>query len=181
MEKLKDSPEGIQNGADEERGKKNKKSFFRFMTVFAVILLAVVLFKFYGANAITGNAIIDSGDGKVQIAKMHVEGGNYIIEPNSFEFGVPVRIEADMSQMPGCSKSIVISAFKVRKSLTANDNIIEFTPDKAGTFNIACSMNMYKGKFTVLQSDGVKSDYAEQASTTGHTCGASGGGCGCGG
>ena len=95
--------------------------------------------------------------------------------------GVPVRIEADMSQMPGCSKSIVISAFKVRKSLTANDNIIEFTPDKAGTFNIACSMNMYKGKFTVLQSDGVKSDYAEQASTTGHTCGASGGGCGCGG
>jgi plastocyanin domain-containing protein len=83
--------------------------------------------------------------------------------------------------MPGCSKSVVISAFNVKKNLNANDNIIEFTPDKAGTFNIVCSMNMYKGTFTVLQADGAQSNYVEKTSTAGATCGAGGGGCGCGG
>ena len=83
--------------------------------------------------------------------------------------------------MPGCSKSVVISAFNIRKVLSSDDNVIEFTPDKAGTFNIACSMNMYKGTFTILQSDGTKSNYVEQASAAGRTCGGGSGGCGCGG
>ena len=183
MENLNNSSKKI----DEELGKKNRKSFFRFVIVFAVVLLAVMLFKFYGANAIlnnnsviTGNAIANS-DGNAQTAKMYVEGSQYIIEPNSFKVGVPVRIEADMSQMPGCSKSVMIPSFNVRKSLSVSNNVIEFTPDKSGTFNIACSMNMYRGEFTVLQSDGTKSNYVEQASSTESTCGGGGGGCGCGG
>ena len=69
---------------------------------------------------------------------------------SEFEKDIPVRIEADMGKMPGCSKSIVISAFNVRKTVTSGDNLIEFTPTKTGTFTIACSMNMYRGVFTVV-------------------------------
>jgi plastocyanin domain-containing protein len=117
---------------------------------------------------------------EAQVVKLSVEGGNYVLVPSEVKKGVPVRIEADVSKMPGCSRGVVISSFNVRKNFNENDNTIEFTPTKAGTFNIACSMNMYKGTFTVLEDDGSKSTYVDQALPKGSSCGA-GGGCGCGG
>ncbi|MBS3071372.1 cupredoxin domain-containing protein [Candidatus Pacearchaeota archaeon] len=133
------------------------------------------------SNLVTGNSILENA-GNVQIVKMYVENGKYIITPSEFKRGDIVRIEADMSKMPGCSKSIVISAFNIRKTLTNTNNVIEFKAEKAGTFNIVCSMNMYKGVFTILEYDGSKSNFVEQASSGGHSCGGSGGGCGgCGG
>lgn len=112
--------------------------------------------------------------GNVQIVKLSVVNGRYVLEPSTVKKGIPVRLEADLSKMPGCSKSVVISTFNVNKYLTPEDNIIEFTPNKAGIFNIACSMNMYKGTFEVLESDETRSNYVQPSSN-------SGGGCGCGG
>ena len=163
--------------------------------IFGFIILAIAVAMFFSGsfgggvtassgaqNKLSGNVAANSEYvGDAQIVKMRIENGRYILEPSSIKVGTPVRIEADLSQMPGCSKSVVISAFNIRKVLSSDDNVIEFTPDKAGTFNIACSMNMYKGTFTILQSDGTKSDYVEKASATGSTCGGAGGGCGCGG
>jgi plastocyanin domain-containing protein len=146
-----------------------------------VLILVVAIFMFAGSgNAkLNGNAI--NSNGEVQIIKLSVQGSNYVLSPSQVKVGVPVRIEADIPNMPGCSKSIVISSFNIRKTVTTTDNIIEFTPDKAGTFNIACSMNMYRGTFTVLQNDGSKSTYVQPASASGGSCGGSGGRCGCGG
>jgi plastocyanin domain-containing protein len=174
-----------ENNSNEEGLNGNQKSFLKFLAVFTIVLMAIFIFKFYGANIIpssaSGNVVASTGE--VQVVKMHVEGSQYVMEPSSFKVGVPVRIEADITRMPGCSKSIVISEFNIRKSLSASNNVIEFTPTKAGTFNIACSMNMYRGTFTVLDANGAKSNYVQQApsSGTGGSCGASGGGCGCGG
>lgn len=153
-------------------------------TLLLIILLLVVgtgAFVMSGnsEDSIGGNAISNSNfNGQAVTSTLKVVGSQYVLEPSSFKKGVPVKIQADMSQMPGCSKSIVISAFNVRKNLNANDNIIEFTPNKAGTFNIACSMNMYRGTFTVLESDGSKTNYVEPTSTKGGTCGGGCGGCG---
>ena len=129
---------------------------------------------------IAGGVINGANVGEVQVVKLYVEGGNYVLEPSTVKQGIRVRIEADVSRMPGCSKSVVIPSFNIAKGVNSQDNIIEFTPDKSGTFNIVCSMNMYKGTFEVLESDGTKSDYVEKTPAGGHTCGA-GGGCGCGG
>ena len=149
-----------------------------------IIILVAAMFIFIGAgNAKVTENIINPNE-KVQIVKLSVENGKYILDPPEIKKGVPVRIEADMSKMPGCSKSIVIASFNIRKTLNSKDNTIEFTPDKAGTFNIACSMNMYRGTFVVLEDDGGKSNYVEQNIQSGSTCGmATGGsgGCGCGG
>jgi plastocyanin domain-containing protein len=146
-----------------------------------IIIVVAAIFLLSGAGSVnpTGNAIGSKGD--AQIVKLSVVNGQYIMNPSEVKKGIPVRIEADISKMPGCSKSIVIPAFNVRKTVTSDDNIIEFTPDKAGVFNIACSMNMYRGTFQVLESDGSKSNYVDKAAPTGASCGASGGGCGCGG
>ena len=161
----------------------------------AIVIIVIVfgaLFIRGSDNATIGKTILPNSlsnsldNGKVQIAKLSVVNGKYVMNPSEFKVGVPVRIEADMANMPGCSKTIVIPSFNVRKSFTSTDNSVEFTPDKAGTFNIACSMNMYKGTFTVLQGDGTKANYVEQApvSSTGGSCGmakSGSGGCGCGG
>lgn len=167
-------------------------SYKNLYTIGFFIIAAVLIIMFFKGsgnataiqstgNVVNANGIASQVSGDVQLAKMKVVGREYVIEPNSFKVGVPVRIEADINQMPGCSKGVVISAFNIRKSLTENNKVIEFTPNQAGTFNIACSMNMYKGTFTVLQSDGTKSNYIEKASTSGGSCGSGGGGCGCGG
>ena len=135
-------------------------------------------------NETTGNVINGvTGDvsGDVQIVKMHVEGSQYIFEPSSVKKGVSVRLEADISRMPGCSKSVISSELGIRKTFNSKDNTLDFTPNKAGTFYIACSMNMYKGTLTVLESDGSKSNYVQKPTSSGMTCGAGGGGCGCGG
>ena len=145
-----------------------------------VVVLVVALFIFVGSGnaTTTGNTILNS-KGNVQVVKLSVVNGNYVMSPSQVKMGVPVRIEANIAQMPGCSKSFVMPAFNIRKTFTSTDNIVEFTPDKAGVFNVMCSMNMYKGTLTVLQSDGSKSNYVETSSpSTTSGSGSSGGGCG---
>ncbi len=173
------------NKSSEEQPKGNMENKIGWVfAALSIMALIFVLFAMSGnassSQTSSGNAIINSNSAEnAQVAKMYVKNSKYILEPSTFKVGVPVRIEADMLQMPGCSKSVSISAFNVRKTLTSSDNVIEFTPTKAGTFNIACSMNMYVGTFTVLDANGAKSNYAETA-PKGGTCGGSGGG-GCGG
>ena len=154
--------------------------------VLAGLVIAVILYSIMTASgagsSFTGFSVSQNtgqANGNAQLVKLYVEGSKYIMVPATLKVGTPVRIEADLSRMPGCSKSVVISGLGIRTSLSEGNNIIEFTPTKAGTFNIACSMNMYKGTFTVLQADGSKTNYVEPAPVGGHTCGGgSGGGCG---
>lgn len=160
---------------------KIKKNNLYVAGTFAIILVGA-LFLLSGSgkavSPLTGSVI---GNQNVQIVKLSVSGGNYVLEPSEVKVGIPVRLEADMNKMPGCSRSVVIPSFGVRKNLNEKDNIIEFTPDKSGTFNIACSMNMYTGTFTVVGVDGAKSNYVEQALPSGGGCGMGGGCGGCGG
>ena len=122
---------------------KYKNLFFILLTLAIIVIAGVFLIR--GENTTS-----DSVTGNAQVVKLWVEGGNYVLSPAEFKKDVPVRIEADISRTPGCSRSIVISAFNVRKIVSESDNVIEFTPTKTGTFNIACSMNMYRGTFTVV-------------------------------
>jgi plastocyanin domain-containing protein len=141
-----------------------------------VIIVAVAIFMFAGSGnaSLSGDTIFNS-KGNVQVVKLSVVNGNYVMSPSQVKMGIPVRIEADMTNMPGCSKSFVMPSFNIRKTFTTTDNTVEFTPDKAGVFNVMCSMNMYKGSFTVLESDGSKPSYVEASSTP--STGNSGGGC----
>lgn len=150
-----------------------------------MIVIVLVVAGFFLLPASNGEKIkitSANNNGEIQVVKMHVEGSQYVLEPSTVKMGVPVRLEADISRMPGCSKSFVISEFGVRKVFSSGDNTLEFTPNKAGTFYIACSMNMYKGSLTVLESNGAKSAYVqtEPAASSG-SCSINGGGCGCGG
>jgi len=111
----------------------------------------------------------------VQEVQLSVQGGNYMPNPIRVKVGVPVRLVADIANMPGCSKSVVMRDFGVSKTVQAGDNVIEFTPTQSGTFSFSCSMGMYRGTVIVEGADGTVANYAGAAAP------AATGGCGCGG
>ena len=157
---------------------KIKKSTLYLIGIIAVIAFGGILLF---SNSTKALSELSKENNEIQEVKLSTNGGNYVLEPAELKKDVLVRLEADLSKMPGCSRSIVIPAFDVSKTFSTNDNKVEFIPNKAGTFNIACSMNMYKGIFTVLESDGAKSDYIEKKTATESSCSGNSGGCGCGG
>ncbi|MBS3142406.1 cupredoxin domain-containing protein [Candidatus Woesearchaeota archaeon] len=77
-------------------------------------------------------------------------GNNY--EPNiiTVNQGVPVRITMDMNEVRGCFRSVVIPQLGIRKTFTESDNVLEFTPDKKGTYPFSCAMGMGTGKIVVV-------------------------------
>ncbi len=154
-----------------------KKNTLYTLGTILIIIMGIAFLSLSSSNPITGSVVYD---GEAQIVKLSVVNGQYVFEPTSVKKGIPVRLEADISSMPGCSKSVISSELGIRKTFSSNDNSLEFNPSKAGTFYFACSMNMYKGTLTVLESDGSKSNYVQTPSSSGASCGSSGGGCGCG-
>ena len=144
-----------------------------------IILIGIVFLSLSSSKPLNSNVIYNNQD--VQVVKLSVVNGRYVFEPASVKKDIPVRLEADISKMPGCSKSVISSELGIRKTFNSNDNTLEFTPNKAGNFYFACSMNMYKGNLIVLESDGTKSNYVQAPQSSGGSCGTGGGGCGCGG
>ncbi len=94
--------------------------------------------------------VINATESNVQIATLYVSGSKYVLEPSTFKKNIPVKIVADISRMPGCSKAVTIPAFRVLDYVDTKDNTILFTPTKTGIFSIACSMSMYTGLFNVV-------------------------------
>lgn len=148
----------------------------------------------YSTNQVASNSLAgtgniatttDTGSGTVQNAKLALVDFSYKMTPNKLTVGVPVRVEVDASTLAGCMTTVVIKDFGVRKRITAKDNIIEFTPDKTGTFWITCGMGMGPGSFEVVKTDGTSDPNAQATAkappSSGGSCGAGGGGCGCGG
>jgi len=131
----------------------------RNVIIFAVTILliagiAIVLVMSNNGSSVDNTVpVIPDKDpvltGEYQDVKLSVSGGTYILTPSVLKKDIPVRMEADLSTVRGCARDVVISAFGVRKYVKTGDNIITFTPTKTGTINIACSMNMYRGTFTV--------------------------------
>jgi copper chaperone CopZ len=168
-------------------------------------ILALDVFKTYKATALSESAdqsnqlnvagastsnFVGSTDGGlaavtngVQVVQLSVQGSNYYPNPIRVKTGIPVQLVADINNMPGCSKSIVIPEFGVRKVVSTSDNVIEFTPDKSGTFNFSCSMNMFRGQIVVENVDGSVAAFTGSAPATvssGSSCGSGSCGCGCG-
>lgn len=68
--------------------------------------------------------------------------------------GVPARIVFDQKGTTECSAKVKISDFGVAATdlPKGQQTTVEFTPDKSGTFNFTCGMDMLKG--TLLVEEG---------------------------
>jgi hypothetical protein len=143
----------------------------------------------FGGNTLqnANNAVQDIGtktvvENGVQNVRLFLNDDfQYQLDPPVLRKGIPVKMEVDMGTVAGCMTNIVIPGFNIRKSVSKGNNIIEFTPDKSGKFQISCSMGMGRSTFTVAEETGEISTYVEPTPAAGASCGAGGGGCGCGG
>lgn len=131
---------------------RNVALFAGIILVIAAVAMALVLSENKSESSNTQNTVETTTTyvGDVQKVKLSVSKGQYILTPSTLQKDIPVRMEVDLNTVFGCARAVVIKDFGVNKYVSKEDNIIEFTPTKTGEIEIACSMKMYVGTFTVI-------------------------------
>lgn len=122
----------------------------KYLGYFIGIVLIVLIFGFIMARGNSSNSevfVVPIIDG-VQEVTLGVKDYNYYPNTLKVKSGTPVRIYLD-SSVVGCLRSFTVREFGVNKYLPSPQDYVEFTPDKAGTFAFACSMNMGTGVLIV--------------------------------
>lgn len=75
----------------------------------------------------------------------------YTASSNTLKVDVPVRIKLATSRTQGCARAFTVPDYGISRILPeTGEEIVEFTPKKAGRLAYSCSMGMYTGEFTVL-------------------------------
>ncbi|MGB8453250.1 MAG: sulfite exporter TauE/SafE family protein [Anaerocolumna sp.] len=67
--------------------------------------------------------------------------------------GVPVKwtITAGQGMINGCNNEMIIPEYNLNVKLNEGENLIEFTPDKAGKFGYSCWMGMIRSSINVVE------------------------------
>lgn len=79
-----------------------------------------------------------------------VEGG-YTPSVISIKKGKPVSLNFFRKDPSSCLEEVVLPDFRIRKHLPLNEKTpITITPEKEGTYEISCGMNMFHGKIIVI-------------------------------
>jgi plastocyanin domain-containing protein len=78
------------------------------------------------------------------------EDGRY--QPIVVQKGIPVKwtIVIEKGDLNGCNNAIVISQYNLEITLNYGDNLVEFTPDKVGSFKYTCWMRMLSNYIYVV-------------------------------
>lgn len=86
---------------------------------------------------------------KTNSIDIKVEGG-YSPEVISIPKGKTTTLNFIRKNPSSCLEEVVLPEFKIRKYLPLNKTTpIQITPNKSGTFEISCGMNMFHGKIIV--------------------------------
>lgn len=117
-----------------------------FVMISGLLLIATVLWYFFGKREGTTATTTDSG---VQEIKITVKGG-YDPDLIVVRQGKPVLLNFYRDETASCSEQVVFSDFGIVRDLPAyTTTSIEFTPSEAGEYNFACGMGMLRGKVLV--------------------------------
>lgn len=113
------------------------------------------------ADAVNLGLIQATVAGGKQTVLTEFKDGQYV--PFAVQAGLPltwtIRIAAD--DINGCNNEIIIPAYNIRKQLESGDNVIEFTPSKAGRISYSCWMGMIRSSITVADSLDNPSSFAD--------------------
>lgn len=109
------------------------------------------------AEAADGTSAPEVVDG-VQIVTSTLSSGGY---PNiTVQAGTPVRwvIDAPAGSINGCNYKMLLREYGIEHTFQEGENIIEFTPAEAGTYQYSCWMGMIHGNIFVTDPDGSTAD-----------------------
>ncbi|MGM9681805.1 MAG: sulfite exporter TauE/SafE family protein [Eubacteriales bacterium] len=100
----------------------------------------------------------DSGTGDASEVQKSFQTVRSTLLPGEYpdiqvKVGVPVVwiIDADEDSINGCNYKILIEEYGMEYTFHEGENIIEFTPERTGSFSYCCWMGMIYGKITVTE------------------------------
>ena len=125
----------------------------RFAALAAVAALALASGLGAGCARTAGQASKGEsapGAALAQVQRMTVDGEGF--HPNKIvaRAGQPITLEITRTTDATCANQILIPGLDVKRDLPLNQAVaIKLTPDKKGTVEFACGMNMFKGTIVV--------------------------------
>lgn len=141
---------------------RNKREFLLKISTILIIMLSIVMFNrgLLNMGLDISNIFKPNYDNYL---KAEIKEAYQVIEFDLSYQGyqdivvqkdIPVKIiiNANKKNLTGCNDSIVINAFNIKQELKIGENIIEFTPNKTGTFTYTCWMGMLKNNIVVVET-----------------------------
>ena len=90
----------------------------------------------------------DNGVQEIEIVALN---DNYYPKEVIIKKGAPVRVTLKAGKHSGCLRDFVLPSFNINKIIpTEGSTYFDFTPKKNGEIPFRCSMDMYHGKFVVV-------------------------------
>lgn len=134
----------------------------RMLKVSAVLVIVLGLTMVNRGLSLSGVSMAAPGlnrveDGNVAKVKGNIQevttrfvNGQY--QPLIVQQGIPVRwtIKVTAADLNGCNNPVTIPQYNITKRLVPGNNVIEFTPDKAGTVTYTCWMGMITSNIKVV-------------------------------
>lgn len=152
----------------------NQSRYMRYGIGTGCVML--MIFAFLVENHL-GNAV-SSTQANEQDAEIEMEDGQQVVRstlssgkyPNiTVQVGVPVKwiIDAPEGSINGCNYKMLIPDYDIEYTFETGENVIEFTPESAGTVSYNCWMGMIYGNIFVIDGDTKSQDSSnENAQTT---------------
>lgn len=141
--------------------KLNKKFTEKMLSICAILVVVLGIGMLSNGLALSGVLVPQfESSASTNIAKME---GEYQIVTTPLEFGtypqitvkagIPVKwtIMAENGKVNGCNNEIIISEYGISTKIEEGENVIEFTPTKAGRYGYSCWMGMIRSSITVVE------------------------------
>lgn len=127
-----------------------QKSTLYGLILFVMVVAGGLFLTKSDANpGVTGNVVANGvPTGAFQEVVLGIRDYNYYPEEVTVKANEPVRLSMDKTSQ-GCFRDFTIRELGVRKYLMNEDDYVEFTPTKTGTYTFSCSMGMGLGKLIV--------------------------------
>lgn len=117
-----------------------------FVTAGGVLLIALILWFFFGPQVAFSARVGRSGTQEVDIV---VKGG---YSPSKIEVqqGRPVRLNFLREETTSCTEQLIFEEFGIVRDLPVGQTVaVEFTPNEPGEYTFHCGMNMVRGRLIV--------------------------------
>ncbi len=114
-----------------------------------LLLLAAVVLTACTNTTPTGESDTPITPSGQSVQLVSEDNGQYSPKEIRVKLGSTVRIEGDPETLVGGMDTVVIEAYGINKKIAPNDNVIEFTASKPGSFDIVCANGMGNGRLIV--------------------------------
>jgi len=120
----------------------------RWIVLIGGLLMVAFVVWFFWLKRAKGMRAPETSDGRQEV--MILVKGGYTPDTIIVRRGKPVRLNFRREETASCSEKVIFADFNKSADLPTGETVpVEFVPVKAGEFDFACAMGMFRGKLIV--------------------------------